>query len=509
MSALVCVMFSFLCLLQTDSFTARAYEHKKAAAEELYEPQYSGGTDIPAEFRQYSHPMVGDGAWFVSFLECSTCESIYYALVKLGDLYFVLTPEAKFMNGKIGKGLIHMICFFMYEGETCMRWTQTYVDLTTENILLGVLSKDFFCGPIMHFCNDTTTFTRSTLQYYQERVANTVKPATLYANTYQDKFYEENIRENVENRQHYQILHLHDLAIDLDYHVGSAVECRQFRCCHAEESPDGDRAGAIGSTNCDLPLHGAEILLRKFKEKVFEDYNNEINIVVVTGNVVSDQPGQLDADTHRDTVKQVYELIQEVFSESFIYPVMGSTDTFPNHYFPFVDRRLFATELTPDRPKKLQYMHESVRVTRDIFADWQNKYPFKWADQFAPINNTRFTAVNSIGDFGFYKVDSMPYIFVNVTIPDDQGNIVQEIKYPDVLENTMFISLNTQACSVKNSALYETLNDPGDQIEWLEQTLFKARKDGKSVIIAGNLHPGSAKCNRQWSHRYEALIDAF
>lgn len=235
--------------------------------------------------------MVGDGAWFVSFLECSTCESIYYALVKLGDLYFTLTPEAKLMNGKIGKGLIHMICFFMYEGETCMRWTQTYVDLTTENILLGVLSKDFFCGPVMHFCNTTTVFTRSTLQYYQERVANTIKPAALYDNTYQDKFYEENIRGAVENRQHYQILHLHDLAIDLDYHVGSPVDCRQFRCCHAEESPDGDRAGAIGSTNCDLPLHGAEILLRKFKQKVDEDYDNQINIVVVTGNVVSDQPG--------------------------------------------------------------------------------------------------------------------------------------------------------------------------------------------------------------------------
>jgi len=91
----------------------------------------------------------------------------------------------------------------------------------------------------------------------------------------------------------------------------------------------------------------------------------------------------------------------------------------------------------------------------------------------------------------------MPYKFVDRQIFNETtGEVIQEIKYPDVLVNTMFISLNTQACSVKNSALYETLNDPGDQIEWLEQTLFKARKDGKSVIIAGNLHPGSAKCNR-------------
>ena len=36
-----------------------------------------------------------------------------------------------------------------------------------------------------------------------------------------------------------------------------------------------------------------------------------------------------------------------------------------------------------------------------------------------------------------------------------------------------------------------------------------ARQAGKTALIAGNLHPGSAKCNRQWSHRYGALIDAF
>ena len=78
-----------------------------------------------------------------------------------------------------------------------------------------------------------------------------------------------------------------------------------------------------------------------------------------------------------------------------------------------------------------------------------------------------------------------------------------------ILASTTFIALNTLACQVTNSALYETLNDPGNQLEWLETQLENARIAGKMVIIAGNLHPGSPKCNRQWSHRYGALIDSF
>ena len=78
-----------------------------------------------------------------------------------------------------------------------------------------------------------------------------------------------------------------------------------------------------------------------------------------------------------------------------------------------------------------------------------------------------------------------------------------------ILASTTFIALNTLACQVTDSALYETLNDPGNQLEWLETQLENARIAGKMVIIAGNLHPGSPKCNRQWSHRYGALIDAF
>ena len=44
------------------------------------------------------------------------------------------------------------------------------------------------------------------------------------------------------------------------------------------------------------------------KEAVIAEHL-EINMVVVTGNVVSDQPGQLDAQDYADTVIAVYAMI--------------------------------------------------------------------------------------------------------------------------------------------------------------------------------------------------------
>lgn len=87
--------------------------------------------------------------------------------------------------------------------------------------------------------------------------------------------------------------------------------------------------------------------------------------------------------------------------------------------------------------------------------------------------------------------------------------MLEKIKVPVNRTDTIFISINTNACLVTNTALLEIDNDPGNQLLWLEENLMYARQSLKKVIIAGNLHPGSAKCNRQWSQRYSSLIDAF
>ena len=92
---------------------------------------------------------------------------------------------------------------------------------------------------------------------------------------------------------------------------------------------------------------------------------------------------------------------------------------------------------------------------------------------------------------------------------DPEGNIIGVSYLYSNLPDTAFFGLNTQACFAKNAGLIPTFGDPGDQLQFLEESLEKARTAGKSMIIAGNVSPGHPLCNRQWSERYNILIDAF
>ena len=102
-------------------------------------------------------------------------------------------------------------------------------------------------------------------------------------------------------------------------------------------------------------------------------------------------------------MKHVYAMLQAVFNESFIFPVLGPDDTYPNGFFPFADRRTLEHWL-PETPKKLQYLDQSVKVTEAIFKDWQLYYPYSWLLQHYPIENPVFDPVNEAITLGFYKV---------------------------------------------------------------------------------------------------------
>ena len=94
-----------------------------------------------------------------------------------------------------------------------------------------------------------------------------------------DRYYAEKIRDRAKEKTliTYKILHLSDLAVDLKYVAGAEADCRDFRCCHANNNGELNinprvEAGVFGSKNCDLPLNGARILLTKLKEKLMAEY---------------------------------------------------------------------------------------------------------------------------------------------------------------------------------------------------------------------------------------------
>jgi hypothetical protein len=74
-----------------------------------------------------------------------------------------------------------------------------------------------------------------------------------------------------------------------------------------------DVAGPFGSKGCDLPLGGARALLDAIKDAQLFEFDAQPHIVFITGNVVSQQPGQLNLETHIDTMTDTYEMIKEVF----------------------------------------------------------------------------------------------------------------------------------------------------------------------------------------------------
>ena len=135
---------------------------------DMYTARIANQTGIYAQNHMQidkGHPMLQDKPWFVDFLECSACRTAYTQLEVLIDMYFPKTSAHNLMDGKVAKGAMHFICVMFYSGKTCMRYLQTYVDLTTSHIFRGVLDVEFFCGPILHMC-ESISYNRTTLQFY-------------------------------------------------------------------------------------------------------------------------------------------------------------------------------------------------------------------------------------------------------------------------------------------------------------------------------------------------------
>jgi hypothetical protein len=194
-------------------------------------------------------------------------------------------------------------------------------------------------------------------------------------------------------------------------------------------------------------------------------------MIVVTGSVVTEQPGQTTYEQHVDTIIDTYAMIAEIFPDSFIFPVVGVTDVYPIYYSKF-DYSSTASQVTVS-----EELHLAIK------EDWNTNY----------LNfDDGVDDEGKVNDMGFYHLEYVPYSSSLTTNADTSATETT----PNYLADTEFIALNTNACYTGNPGLLDQLLDPGLQLAWFREKLENARQNGKTVILAGHMAPGNLLCNR-------------
>ena len=132
-------------------------------------------------------------------------------------------------------------------------------------------------------------------------------------------------------------------------------------------------------------------------------------------------------------------MIREIFPSSFILPVMGVTDGYPNYFSKFD----YSDELTNRWVEKSKALHEAIQV------DWNTNYL-----HFDPEVEVIAETVNNMG---FYHLVDVPHTNIQTTNADT----FETVYTPTYLVDTEFIALNTNACYTGNTGLLNQLLDPG------------------------------------------------
>lgn len=142
-----------------------------------------------------------------------------------------------------------------------------------------------------------------------------------------------------------------------------------------------------------------------------------------------------------------------------VYPVIGNHDTYPQDiFYNFAPR---------DNP-----------AVKEWAPEWL---------QFIPSDDQQKTFL----DYGYY---SMP---LENHAGEKLGNA-----------NTKVIVMNTNVCYGFNWNAFMHFQDPGNELNWLEQELEEIERNNATAIILGHV-PNLDECERQFGKRWHALMDRF
>jgi hypothetical protein len=151
---------------------------------------------------------------------------------------------------KAGMGAAGIYCMWMegYNRETCAKIISEYGTAYTINAFSHVLTEAFICSTALPFCSAPPMATYK--DWAKTYLAD--KPALITGNDFVDNLYT-TVMSNPPSV--YNILHLSDLNVDLNYMEGTNTECGDLVCCQVKHGSSGfNLAKRYGEARCDTPL---------------------------------------------------------------------------------------------------------------------------------------------------------------------------------------------------------------------------------------------------------------
>ncbi|XP_068081271.1 sphingomyelin phosphodiesterase [Anabrus simplex] len=250
------------------------------------------------------------------------------------------------------------------------------------------------------------------------------------------------------------IIHLSDIHYDPAYDVNGTVACQQPVCCRYSRDPPEDVkdiAGYWGDyRNCDVPLHSLENTLEEIVQR-----HPKIDHVYFTGDIVNHGVWETSRESNKNIINTVLTAFQSTFVDIPVFSALGNHEASPLNVF-----------APPEIP----------------VDELSNRWLYKtMADQWSPWlpNETVSTIVYG----GYYTTLSQPGLRI--------------------------ISLNNNVCYTYNWWLLYDSHDPGNQLQWLAETLLEAEKNDEKVHIIAHIPPGDGECHYIWSREFRKIIDRF
>ncbi|CAL4151209.1 unnamed protein product, partial [Meganyctiphanes norvegica] len=251
-----------------------------------------------------------------------------------------------------------------------------------------------------------------------------------------------------------KILHIADTHVDPLYQPGANAVCPEPLCCRNESGPlanESDGAWFWGDLRgCGTPPWVLEDLLQQAREQ-----HPDIYYVVWTGDVVPHAMWETSQELNLQMVRETNQMIQKVFPDRPVFPVVGNHEANPLDQFP--------------APGQAPASLDTAWLYEGLTQEWSNYLS----------------------------------TFDNSTLL--RGGYYSTLIWPGY----RIIAINTMWGYTSNIWLTESSIDPGDQLAWLEACLNKAEADEELVHILGHVPPGSLPMDVSWSREYTRIINRY